>query len=341
MKLFCLTVVSAIVIAGCGPSTPGPKGLGDGRTTGGDKERKVEAGGRTSDGHTQAAEAPARPVTADDARAGLELKTSWAAESWKDTCPAQVSQAEGKKPLHMSWDAAKAPAADKAAIGLLPEAPMALKMDGHAFVYAYNPGAEPVKVALAVNAGEQWVYYESPAQAVKPGSWEKISINLGGGDYKSEAAKWEYKSAIKEGDDVRKVMLVVYHGGHGGALWLGPIGVPQGEPKAKPVEVKPPENIAPPPPPKKPPPTADEIKKLKEAVDGLGKPEAAPEKKPDAGVDPAVKTKGEKAAKRKAAKAEKVKPPEAAPAKPEVKAEDAAKPPADAAPPAPEKKAAP
>ena len=71
----------------------------------------------------------------------------------------------------------------------------------------HNETSENVRVALAVCTGDTWEWHETKLVTLAPGPNQEVSFPLDGSEWKTAASGWEFKSPLKNADQVKRVAL--------------------------------------------------------------------------------------------------------------------------------------
>ncbi|NLG83453.1 MAG: DUF5060 domain-containing protein [Firmicutes bacterium] len=74
-------------------------------------------------------------------------------------------------------------------------------------VDVFNGTAEEVRVALAVCTGDSWEWHETRVETLVPGLNRDVSFPVEGSEWKTAASNWEFKSPLKNADQVKRVAL--------------------------------------------------------------------------------------------------------------------------------------
>lgn len=95
--------------------------------------------------------------------------------------------------------------------------------DDQTSVYIFNDTTAPLRVSAAFSMGDDFAWFESPTQELKPG-WNKLEYAQGAGSFKARAVKWHYAAALPAAE-CRAVNLVIYNAGRSGQLFFDGVGI--------------------------------------------------------------------------------------------------------------------
>ena len=142
------------------------------------------------------------PPSPAAAREGLEAADGWKLADWED--PGASRRIEigrgGNAMMHLST--AGGP---KGKTALVMIRDMSLAEKGAMRLTAYNPGAAPVRLAVAFWFSDGWVYYESQARDIEPGAWKELTFDLASSNFKTESSKWKYNAALWKREATKQV----------------------------------------------------------------------------------------------------------------------------------------
>lgn len=120
---------------------------------------------------------------------------------------------------------------DKAAIVM--RRPLTLKGRAKLGMLVANRGSEEIRIGIAVKTGQEWTYFESRPQLVKPTDsgkeFQQLTFDLGASDFKSKATNWDHTAAITGLDQVRELQILVHNGRRDASLWIAGIAFEGGE----------------------------------------------------------------------------------------------------------------
>jgi hypothetical protein len=181
-----------------------------------------------------AAEVGKLPPSPAAAAEGLEAAEGWKLAGWED--PGASRKVEigrgGNALMHLAT--AGGPQGKSA---LLLTRDMALAEKGAMRLAIYNPGATPVRVAVAFWFSDGWVYYESKPQDVESRAWKTLAFDLAAADFKTASSKWEYSAGLWKRTELKQLGVLLFAGGKPGAVFVDGIAVDLGAapaPAAKP-----------------------------------------------------------------------------------------------------------
>lgn len=87
-------------------------------------------------------------------------------------------------------------------------------------LYACNRSKAPLRLSLALKTGN-YIFHESQTLVVPAdGTWHEVRIDLRSQDWKCEASKWAYSSAVAQLDDLKEMQILIYNGKADGTLLL-------------------------------------------------------------------------------------------------------------------------
>lgn len=161
--------------------------------------------------------APEKPADSVD---GIEAGGGWVIQTWGNAAAlTENTVAEpfaANKVLRVDF---KKEGKDKVAIGKK----IAVDLSGRnaLSLNVFNQSDRPLGLALAIVTFPGYRYFESQPEIVSPGAWRLgVMYSLKDATFKSEASGWRYTQPIENLNDVREVILLIYHSTAEGALFV-------------------------------------------------------------------------------------------------------------------------
>jgi hypothetical protein len=158
---------------------------------------------------------------------GLETK-GWNNEALQWSNPAQPQL------ITVSTEAGITPAlkidfkgGDKDKATIKRSARLTINQDSTLTFMAQNPTGKPLSLSVAVKTGSKYLFHESPAQTIKPGSdFQTVKIDLRAPNFKSAASNWQNNAPVADINDVKEIQLLIYNGNQDGTLIITGMGFP-------------------------------------------------------------------------------------------------------------------
>lgn len=202
-----LLFLAAGLAAGCAPGSHGtaPEAAPD---------AAVPTGAAIS---AEVGELPPSPATAE----GLEAADGWKLAEWED--PGRLRRVEFRSVRKGSSAAVLHFATTgglkgKSAAALTRD--VALAPQGAVRLAAYNPGREPVRLAVAFWVSDNWVYYESEAQEVAPRAWQTLAFDLNAKTFKTASNNWQHSAGLWKREEAKQLAVLLFGGGRPAAIYL-------------------------------------------------------------------------------------------------------------------------
>jgi hypothetical protein len=180
---------------------------------------------------TAATGQPTPSATATPIDEGLE-KFGWMGDDrWANpvkTTQISLVTTEGvRKVLQVDYDGHPEKSFDKAAVVL--RRPLQLKGGAKLGFLLCNRAGKEIALAIALKAGPNWTYFESPPQRVQAAGqaeeFVSVSFDLGAANFKSEASGWAYNARLEHIDNVRELQVLIMNGKSKGQILLAGIGL--------------------------------------------------------------------------------------------------------------------
>lgn len=84
----------------------------------------------------------------------------------------------------------------------------------------WNASDKSVSLTLAFNTMPGWLFYESTAKMIKPKEWTTVQFKLDTERFKSAATSWRNTGDLKNRDNVRQLILMIYNSQKDGQVYL-------------------------------------------------------------------------------------------------------------------------
>jgi hypothetical protein len=152
-------------------------------------------------------EVPENPMGGGD---GLEKHREWAVMNWAN--PAEASAWKRGQADDDVLLVVRLKGGQKDKVAIMREAELALAKTGTIRMDVYNSTSKKVDIAFAVHATVDDVYSESATQPARPG-WNHLEWDLAGSTYKTEASGWKNTAQLWGGEEVKKLVILVYDSG--------------------------------------------------------------------------------------------------------------------------------
>lgn len=149
------------------------------------------------------ATAAAKPLVLLDGPAGF---ARWSTVEWANPAETRLVNGEG---ADGQWVAVERQQGDRDKWVVTLAQPADLSAYG--LVSVEVRAADAVSVALGIWTGaEQLALFESKARAVKPDTWQTITVPLKAAEFKCEASNWAFTAEIADTKDVGAISLFFY-----------------------------------------------------------------------------------------------------------------------------------
>ncbi len=155
---------------------------------------------------------------------GLEARRGWKPASWEDKSYLKILT-DNKADDTILFFEGEGGKKGKNALEFV--ANMKLAKKGTLQISVYNYNRQEVKVAAAFWFSNKWVYYESLPQTVAGRKWTRLSFDLAASSYKTPSSKWKHNCGLWKREEMKKMALLVYHGGQPIKLLLDGIVIDQ------------------------------------------------------------------------------------------------------------------
>jgi hypothetical protein len=181
--------------------------------------------------------AAAAPLSAGES---LEIG-EWQSPSWSNEITIEEVEldrgARGNHGMRLSF---KGGAKDKAVA--VRKVSLSLSGNDEISFSLFSPTKRKLEIAVAVTTGDKLAYFESKSRTVQAGTWAEMAIPLGRKDWKSEASNWKHESELRDRNDIRELLLLIYNLKNSGEIFIDELtaGPAKVRPKPKPKnETKP------------------------------------------------------------------------------------------------------
>jgi hypothetical protein len=141
---------------------------------------------------------------------GLEARNGWKPAAWEDKSYLKILRDHKADDVILFFEGQ---GGKKGKNALEFVANMKLAKKGSLQISFYNYNHQDVKVAAAFWFSNSWVYYESLPQTVAGRKWTRLSFDLAASSYKTPSSKWKHNCGLWKREQMKKMALLVYHGG--------------------------------------------------------------------------------------------------------------------------------
>ncbi len=84
----------------------------------------------------------------------------------------------------------------------------------------WSSGTQSISLSVAFNMLPDWVFFESTIKTIEPNQWTTVRIDLNTERFKSEATGWRNTGNLKNRDNVKQLILLIYNAAEEGIIYL-------------------------------------------------------------------------------------------------------------------------
>ena len=161
---------------------------------------------------------PVKPPEQHNPLDGLEAEDDWTVEQWGNDATATViqqAQPGDDKVLSIAYHSTDK---DKVAVRLGGTWDLSRRQ---ALTFrVWNASKSSLSLTVAFNTMPGWKFFESRAKAIRPKKWITVTIDLTQKRFKSEESKWRNVSELKNRDNVKQIILMIYNTSKEGVIYV-------------------------------------------------------------------------------------------------------------------------
>jgi hypothetical protein len=149
---------------------------------------------------------------------GLEAEDDWVAEAWGNKAAVEVVTQNAQiknKVLQVTYQGTDK---DKVAVRLGGTWDLTRKQTLEFDVWNAGPGSLGLSVAFNTMPG--WEFFESASKRIGPKRWVSVKLDLDARRFKSAKSKWRLISELKNRDNVRQMILLIYNTSKEGVVYV-------------------------------------------------------------------------------------------------------------------------
>jgi hypothetical protein len=149
---------------------------------------------------------------------GLEAESDWVMEAWGNKAEAEVVTQGTKvknKVLGVTYHSA-----DKQKAAARLGGTWDLTRQEFLVFDVWNAGKKSVGLSVAFNTMPGWKFFESTSKSIRPNAWVTIKIALDRKRFKCEGSNWRNTSELKNRDNVKQIILMIYNAGKEGVIYF-------------------------------------------------------------------------------------------------------------------------
>ena len=144
---------------------------------------------------------------------GFEGKNNWVMVDWRNSGRGSFeitpdNPSEGAKSLKVVMNSEKKTDRDK--VGVSREGYLNLAKAESIALDIFSETDDGLAVALAFDAGDKSVYYESVKKHLQKGWNKDVVFELGGNNFKCEASDWKFEKPLSGKENITKMHIIIY-----------------------------------------------------------------------------------------------------------------------------------